>query len=125
MRRVNSLKVVEDDKIEYGYKFTDRSAIDLLFSRRGECDDILIVKNGFVTDSSYANIIFRKSGGPWVTPLTSLLRGTRRESLLEAGLISEEPVTVDNIRDYSEARLINAMIGIDDSDVIPVANIII
>lgn len=125
MRRINSLKVIEDDKIEYSYKYTERSAIEQLFSRRGDCDDILIVKKGFVTDASYANIILRKTGGQWITPAACLLMGTRRESLLDAGLISEEPVTVDNIRDYSEARLINAMMGIDDSDVIPVSNIIL
>ena len=124
-RKIMRLRVIGDDIIDYRYKYSDRSAIDKLFSMRGDCDDILIVKNGFVTDTSYANIIFRKSGGQWITPATCLLKGTRRESLLDAGLISEESVTVDDIQYYKEARLINAMMGIDDTDVIPVANIIL
>jgi 4-amino-4-deoxychorismate lyase len=45
------------------------------------CDDIIIVRNGFVTDASYANLIFRK-GDEWFTPATFLLAGTMRAFLL-------------------------------------------
>jgi len=57
-RIVRSLMPVEDNEIEYDYKFEDRSWLNRLFERRGECDDIIIVKNGLVTDSSYSNLAF-------------------------------------------------------------------
>ena len=78
---VRSLKVVLSDSISYGYKSADRSALDHLFQLRGECDDILIVKKGCVTDSYYANVAFW-DGKHWFTPDTPLLPGTMRASLL-------------------------------------------
>jgi len=58
-----------------------------------------------------------------VTPDSCLLKGTRRSLLLDKGLIREERVTVSDIKKFTEARLINAMIDIDDSESIPVNNI--
>lgn len=124
IRPVRSLKVLEDNNIDYRYKYTDRTRIVGLFNRRGSCDDILIIKNGFVTDTSYSNIVLRKKEGAWITPATYLLKGTRREFLLKTGIITEEEVTIDNLWDYSETRLINAMIGIEDSESVLPHNIL-
>ncbi len=124
IRKVNSLKVVFDNNIHYPYKYTDRSDIDKLTELKGDCDDILIIKNGMVTDSSYANVVFRDIRGNWVTPAAYLLPGTMRSSLLRQGLISEVNISYKDIEKYSEVRLINAMIGISDSEGIPVENII-
>src|SRR5215204_5048449 len=85
-RKIESLKVVHDHAIDYSYKYEDRSNIDLLFGQRQFCDDVLIVKNGFVTDSSFSNIIFF-DGYNWVTPNTPLLRGTMRQFLIDAAEI--------------------------------------
>jgi len=76
-----------------------------------------------VTDSSYANVVFRDLNGNWVTPSTYLLPGTKRASLLEMGLINETIITYRDINKYTEVKLINAMIGIDDTEGIPVGNI--
>jgi 4-amino-4-deoxychorismate lyase len=124
MKIVRSLKLVEDNTIEYAYKFADRAKIEKLVSERGNCDEILIVKNGMITDSSYANVIFRDHEGRWITPLTYLLAGTRRASLLLSGEISEAIVTYNDIGNYSEVKLINSMIGIDDTKGIPITSVI-
>ena len=76
-----------------------------------------------VTDSSYANVVFRDINGNWVTPLTYLLPGTRRASLLQRGLIKETIITYMDLNKYVEVKLINAMIGFEDTEGIPVANI--
>ncbi|MFH0843305.1 MAG: aminotransferase class IV [Bacteroidota bacterium] len=123
IRPVRSLRLVEDNEIEYRYKFADRSRFDALFDSRGDCDDILIVKNGLVTDTYYANCIFKSADGSWVTPGSCLLKGTRRSSLLDRGLIREGKVMVTDIKNYVEVRRINAMIDIDDSESIPIENI--
>ena len=121
---IRSLKLVEDNTIEYAYKFTDRKRIEELTATRGEGDDILIIKNGMVTDTSYANVVFRDFNGNWVTPSTYLLPGTRRTNLLKQKLIIEASIAYKDINKYSEVRLINAMLGIDDTEGIPVSNII-
>jgi 4-amino-4-deoxychorismate lyase len=123
IKRITSLKIVEDDTIKYQYKYADREHIDRLFSKRESADDILIIKNGMVTDTSYANVIFRNSNGDWITPSTFLLSGTRRESLLNNGKIKEAVITIRDISKYTEVKLINAMIGPDETVGIPVANI--
>jgi 4-amino-4-deoxychorismate lyase len=122
-RLVRSLKMVIDNSIKYSYKFTDRSGLNRLVELKGDCDEILIIQNGMVTDSSYANVIFKKLNGNWVTPSTYLLPGTMRSALLKQELITEARISLSDIEKYSEVRLINAMIGIDDSEGIPVNNL--
>ncbi|HNS71615.1 MAG TPA: chorismate-binding protein, partial [bacterium] len=53
-KRIKRLKLVESDDIEYPFKFENRTAIDSLLSYKDKCDDILIVKNGVITDTSYS-----------------------------------------------------------------------
>ena len=125
IRPVRSLRLIIDENICYPYKYIARDKISRLFGMRGDCDDILIIKGGFVTDTSYANIIFTDPTGEWVTPTTYLLPGTRRASLLKAGLISEVPVTASDIKEYTHVKLINAMIGLEDTEGIPVDMILI
>ncbi len=79
--QVHSIKLLEVNHLEYPHKFTDRTAINDLLGMKGECDDILIVKNGLITDSSISNIVFF-DGRTWVTPTEPLLKGTARERLL-------------------------------------------
>jgi 4-amino-4-deoxychorismate lyase len=82
----------------------------------------LIVKNGFITDTSSANILFY-DGRDWVTPSTPLLMGTCREKLLRGGKIREENIKRDDIYKFKHFRLINAMIG-ENLLPIPIINII-
>jgi 4-amino-4-deoxychorismate lyase len=124
LRPVRSLKIVFRDDICYPYKYTNRDKINRLFDLREECDDILIVKYGKVTDSSNANVIFRNHDRSWVTPSTFLLPGTRRANLLKSGIVREADISYSDISKYTELRLINAMMGIDETEGITVSNII-
>jgi 4-amino-4-deoxychorismate lyase len=123
-RNVKSIKIIKSDNICYPYKYTDRTRLNSLFEMRGECDEILIAKNGKVTDSSYSNLVFKDFHGKWITPKTYLLPGTRRAALLKNGLICEADISIDDIIKYKEVKLINSMIGIEDSEGIPVSEII-
>jgi 4-amino-4-deoxychorismate lyase len=122
-RVVNSLKLVVSETISYGYKFASRSDLDTLYQMRGDCDDILIVKNGCLTDSYYANVVLW-DGARWTTPDTPLLPGTMRASLLANGLITEKHILAEHLDQYEKARLINAMNHLRESPDIPVENII-
>lgn len=105
---ISSLRIIEHDRVSYEFKYKDRKTIDRLFSMRMNCDDILIVKRGLVTDSSYSNIVFRK-GKNLFTPYSALLKGTQRQKLIEQNLIREEEIKVDDIRSFDTFKLINAM----------------
>ncbi len=124
LRIIKSLKVVEDNKIDYAYKFADRQRITELLSMREKADDILIIKNRLVTDTSSANVVFRDIFGNWITPSTFLLPGTKRASLLKSGRIKEAVITIENISKYIEVKLINAMIGLEDTEGISISNLL-
>ncbi|MDE3248840.1 MAG: aminotransferase class IV [Bacteroidota bacterium] len=113
VKRIGSLQMVTDDSIDYALKYTNRSRLDELFQQRGDCDDVLIVKNGRITDSSHCNIVLF-DGRSWYTPDTPLLRGTARERLLHAKRIKAAPVMIDNIHQYKGFKLINAMRELDE-----------
>lgn len=111
-RVVRNLLAVHDDAISYPHKYRDRRAIDYWYALRGTCDDILVVKNGEVTDTSIANIVFRR-GSDWYTPLNPLLPGTMRQYLLEAGKIRAMTIRKEDIPAFDSFRLVNAMTGFE------------
>jgi len=121
-RQIKSLKLVEDNEIDYRYKYTNRDRLNLLFEKRGNCDDIIIVKNGFITDSLAANLVFF-DGEKWMTPETSLLPGTQRAKLLDEGKITECMITPEDIRKFEKVGLINAMQDLENMPVIKPENI--
>lgn len=118
---IKTLKVVDGSNIDYSYKFLDRSNLNALVDK-SIADDILIIKNGCVTDSSFANIVFY-DGNRWITPVSPLLRGTMREVLIQNGVVREEAVAVDDLHRFTHFRLINAMLGFE-GPLLPVSNII-
>ncbi len=105
---VKSLRLIEANTIQYNYKYTNRGQLNELLTKRERFDEILIIKNGLVTDTSYSNIIFF-DGTKWVTPSTPLLQGTMRSFLLENERISEMKIKVSDLKQFQKARLINAM----------------
>lgn len=122
-KNIKTLKIVMDNTIEYGLKYTDRLNLDLLKRKKEGCDDILIVKNGMVTDSSICNIVFF-DGHEWITPESPLLKGTSRERLIRSGRIKQHHIKVSEISNYQSFKLINAMRDFDDIREIEVINII-
>lgn len=116
VRPVTTLKIVEHDRISYDYKFTDRKQIDKLFEKREDCDDILIVKKGKITDASYANIVFKK-GNQWITPWSALLKGTMRQKLIDNNTITPEDISVEELSSFTSFKLINAMLEFDAPEI--------
>lgn len=110
-REINSLKLVYDDEINYSFKYLNRKNINNLFALRENCDDILIVKNGYITDTSVANIAL--FDGQWKTPSSPLLKGTTRARYLNEGKIIESEIKVSDIRNFTKIALLNAMIDFD------------
>ena len=108
-KKIATLKIIEAN-IDYAYKYLDRSAIELLLTQKDSADDILIVKNGLITDTSIANVAFYRQG-TWYTPKKPLLPGTTRQRLLDQGVLQEAPITIDELVSFEKMALLNAMIG--------------
>lgn len=110
---ITTLQMVVDDTIVYDHKYAMRTCIDRLFAKRATADDVLIVKNGWITDTSYANILFF-NGKQWLTPSRPLLRGTQRAFLLEKEWIHPADIKPIDLVHFSKIRLINAMVRFED-----------
>ena len=82
-------------------------------TQKGDCDDILILKNGLISDTSFCNVIFENREG-FFTPKRPLLKGVKRELLIKDKVIEELDITMDNIQSYDNIILINAMIEFNE-----------
>lgn len=110
-RVIKTLKLVEDNGIDYSFKYENRSQIERLLKLKGDCDDIIIVKNGELTDTSFCNIVFERNGS-FFTPSNYLLAGTNRERKIEEGLLKEERIRPCDIRRYNKVYIINSMLDL-------------
>jgi 4-amino-4-deoxychorismate lyase len=119
---IRSLKFIHCDTISYEHKYQDRSSLHSLYEQRQEADDIVIIKKGFITDTYYANIIFKKDQ-VWYTPKHYLLNGTMRQYLLDSGLIVEGEININNYKQFNSCKMINSMLGMD-GDEIPIGSIV-
>jgi len=119
---VNYLQLMIHNNIEYKHKFTQRNELDGL-RQNTECDDVLIVKRGLITDTTRANIVF-KYKNIWVTPEKPMLRGTQREKLLDEGRIVKMEIKESDLHRFQSFKLINAMNPFETQPELPIENII-
>jgi len=113
-RHITKLFLLQEDQIDYSYKFTDRSRLEDLRKQLIDTNDsdVLIVKNGLVTDTSFANIAF-SDGNSWYTPDSPLLKGTKRAYYLSKGTLTERKISPVDLAGFVKARLINAMLDLE------------
>lgn len=107
-RKIERLKLIEIDSYSYDHKFTDRSGLDNAYKLRGDCDDVLLTKNGFLTDTSYCNILLF-DGSQWVTPEKPLFEGVQREFLIDQQRVIPKQIHVNDLSDFISFQLINAL----------------
>jgi 4-amino-4-deoxychorismate lyase len=122
-RDIRTLRLVQADAdLDYHLKYLDRTALNRLRDQRADADEVLIVREGFITDTSFSNVVFT-DGRKFVTPSTCLLPGTRRARLLASGVVTAHPIRVDDIAQFTHIALINAMLPLDEKRLIPVTQI--
>lgn len=121
IRPVKSLKLVDGGSIDYHLKYENRIELAALLTQKGEADDILIVKNGCITDTSYANIALF-DGKQWFTPDTYLLNGTKRQHLLFKGILQEKQIKVNDLQYYTSIKPINALLDFEETESVVVIN---
>jgi len=103
----NEFTIVKS-QIDYTYKYDDREELNNL--QKLYKDEIIIEKDGFLTDTSIANIAFY-NGQEWLTPKTPLLAGTMRAKLLHNRLLISKDIKKEELQNFSHFALMNAMIG--------------
>ncbi len=109
LRNIKTLKIIKNDNISYVHKYADRNEINELYKQKGRCDDILIVKNNFITDTSFSNVVLY-DGLRWITPANPLLKGTMRQRLIDDKIIVEDDIDIIHLKYFKKIALINAMV---------------
>lgn len=120
--QIEDFELVEQNDIDYSFKYENRSTFKNLI-KQSDAQEIIVVKNNHITDTSYANLLFLK-GKKWYTPTTYLLNGVQRQHLLKKKKIKETEITLDNIREFSHVQIINAMNTHDNDFIYPIEHII-
>jgi len=109
-RPISSLRLVFDDTIHYPLKYTHRDHLNQLFERKEQCDDVLIVKDGLIKETTIANIALLVDD-QWLTPQTPLLYGTTRARLLDEGFLLPALLSPNIIDKAQKVAIMNAMVG--------------
>ena len=119
---IDNFQLVENNSYDYSFKFEERKEFEIM-KAKAKTEEIIIVKNNHITDTSYTNLLFLK-GKDWFTPTTFLLNGVMRQHLLKEKKIKETEITLQNIREFSHFQLINSMNDFDDMFIYPIERIV-
>jgi len=111
-RTINSISLVEVEDYDYRFKYEDRGQIEKWREASG-ADEIIMMKDGLVTDASYANLALF-DGKDWFTPAHCLLHGVMRQYLIDKGRLVARKIHQADVRQFKRISFINAMLGLDE-----------
>lgn len=112
IKTIRTIQIIHCDTISYPFKSTNRAIFSEL-KNRSFADEIIIIKNGLVTDTSFSNLVFYKEN-QWFTPNSFLLNGTCRKRLLFERKIQQKPIKQTDIKYFEKIGIINAMIDLGE-----------
>ncbi|MGA1845684.1 aminotransferase class IV [Deferribacter abyssi] len=116
IKHIEKLKMVVNNNITYPYKFLNRQAFDTIKKNLSKNEEAIIVKNGFITDTTFSNLAFY-DGQNWFTPKTYLLNGTKRQFYIDKKLLLESTITLHDLRKFLKVSLINTMLDIAEIEI--------
>jgi 4-amino-4-deoxychorismate lyase len=119
---ISSLALVDAGPVDYFYKSQNRKRLARILEFSG-ADEAIVIRNGFVTNATTANLIFRDSSGGLFTPRHYIHSGTKRELYLRNKAIITLPIKPENLRSYETVYLVNAMLDIEDDVSLPCSEI--
>lgn len=98
------------ESFTYNKKVSDRAFFDYLRSQNPYADEVIMVQNGLLTDSTYCNLAFYSADkNRWETPTRPLLAGTQRARLLNNATLHLADIRPGDLLKYQQIAFINAM----------------
>jgi 4-amino-4-deoxychorismate lyase len=108
-KKINKLIVKVADEIDYRFKYENRSGLNALTQGLNADEEVLIVQNGLLTETSFTHIALF-DGIHWHTPAQPLLQaGVQRNCLLAQNIIREANIPVAHLKKYAQIKLFNAL----------------
>lgn len=120
-KQITDFDIVIDNNIIYDFKYENRIVINTL-KQTTNADEIIIVKNNQITDTSYSNLLLLKND-IWYTPKTFLLNGVQRQHLIKSGKVLEKDINLENLSTFSHIQIINALNPFDEMKAYPISKI--
>ncbi len=120
-KTIQKLIFVDIEDYEYSYKYEDRRFLYELLKHHPGYDEVIMIKNGLVTDATIGNIALEKNG-KWYTPQYPLLNGTKRRKLLKEKILIPKNIKKEEIQEYDKIAIINAFLDLEESNILSVSN---
>lgn len=118
-REIKNYQCIYLDKLNYTFKYTNRTIFENL---NIEKDEAIIIQNGKITDCRIGNLLFLKNN-IWYSSKDYLLKGTQLSNLLSKNRIELAEIRVDDLHQYEKVMMINAMNPFDESRAISTQHI--
>lgn len=118
-REIKSYQCVYLDKLYYRFKYSNRSDFEKIKTNK---DEVIIIQNNKVTDCCIGNLLFFKEN-IWYSPKDYLLKGTQLSRLLAENKVVLKEILAEDITQYEQIMMINAMNPFDVSRAIPTQQI--
>ena len=102
---------IDPQNIFLYHKTTNRQIYEQAMKATEDCDDVLLWNtSGEITETCIANIVVELNGKLVTPPVNSgLLPGTFRADLLNRGVITEQVISLDKLREATKIYLINSV----------------
>lgn len=116
-KRIEFFQLVQCENLNYQFKYTDREIFaNFPISTNSE---VILLNDGKVSDCTIGNLLFLKNG-KWFSPVDYLLKGTQLSRLLEKKRVELCRITADNLRDFEQVMMINALNPFDLARALPI-----
>lgn len=112
-KKFNAIQLVKNDTVSYAWKYRNRLVLEKIEKDVNDQCIALIVKNGLITDTTFSNIALW-NGKEWHTPIQPLLKGTRRQFLIDNHIVIKKEITENDFKHYNKLSIINAMNDINE-----------
>lgn len=122
INKISHIRLYQTQRLYYPFKFANRQVFERITRDVPPETAVLIAVGKRITDTTYANIALLKEG-EWYTPEHPLLKGTRRCKLLKEGIIHPAEIRTEDLGQYEQIRLFNAMIPWHKAPALPIESI--
>lgn len=117
---ITKFQCVYTENLDYLFKYSDRKGLDIL--KNPSADEVIIINNGFVSDCTIGNLLFLK-GNQWYSSQHYLLKGTQLTKLVEMGKVILTEIRVEDLPNYEQVMMINALNPFDMARALPISAI--
>lgn len=118
IRDIESIAIAQADETSYPYKYHERSNLSAIRDQYRDFDEVIMVRDGLLTDAYYYNIVL-KIDGDYLTPRLPLLKGIMRAKLIANQRVIPKDLTLEDLKVSDKIYLVNALTNLGQITLTP------